>query len=74
MFIYEKKVENKNKLFRTKSNVPTEADDELTYVDGTGEEVTDIEDYKFIYSKGKKLFAGKSKRQIPKKSDLTMTV
>ena len=74
MFIYEKKVENKNKLFRTKSNVPTEADDELTYVDGTGEEVTDIEDYKFIYSKGKKLFAGKSKRQIPEKSDLTMTV
>ena len=74
MFIYEKKVENKNKLFRTKSNVPTEADDKLTYVDGAGEEVTNIEDYKFIYSKGKKLFAGKSKRQIPDKSDLAMTV
>ena len=75
MLIYEKEVydevESKNmrKLFGTLGNVPSNNDLQLAYVDSDANEVGNVQDYKFFYSKNGDMFANNSIRQVPTVDD-----
>ena len=77
MLIYEKWVEPKDEketdpereLFGAENNIPSDDDTEVTYKDGEGQEVEDIDTYKYFYEKGGKLFASMSTQQVPNEAE-----
>jgi len=74
MLIYTKIVDGERHLFGTLANIPSEDDVQLTYKNADGEEVSEIDAFKFFYGTKVALFAGESDRQLPSEEDTQISV